>query len=178
MLGRIFFACLVLLLGLCSPGSSLSCRWMDHKFRQYSENSLVLIDMMASDYTGQHEVAFPHHLYSQASKLSPADKVAFAAQVLKEVCELLEEEDGSSSWEESTVEHFLNVIIRQGEELSACIGGHKKTNRKLHMYFKRLPRTVFVQMGRSAEAWELIRREIKSHLMEMDLLVASLLTAN
>ncbi|CAG5903899.1 unnamed protein product [Menidia menidia] len=48
MLGRIFFACLLLLLGLCGSGSSLSCRWMDHKFRQYSEQSLDLIEMMVS----------------------------------------------------------------------------------------------------------------------------------
>ncbi|KAM4525501.1 interferon a3-like [Odontesthes bonariensis] len=120
MLSRIFFACLFL--GLYSSGSSLSCRWMDHKFRQFSENSLILIDMMANHYPGEHtEVAFPHHLYSQASRASAEDKLAFAVQVLQEVCALFEEDDSSSSWEQSALEHFLNVVIKQADELRSCV---------------------------------------------------------
>lgn len=52
MLSRIFFACL--LLGLYSSGSSLSCRWMSHKFRQYSEISMALIDSMVSSLICVH----------------------------------------------------------------------------------------------------------------------------
>lgn len=46
MLSLMFFVCL----SLCvySADSSLSCRWMEHKFRQYSETSLDLLDAMVS----------------------------------------------------------------------------------------------------------------------------------
>ncbi|XP_041830208.1 interferon a3-like [Melanotaenia boesemani] len=160
---------------------------MDHKFRQHSASSLVLIDIMVNNSTNgtedaaeENTVAFPDHLYNQASKASAEDKLAFAVQVLKEVCVLFEEDSSSSSWEESTVENFLNVVNKQADELQSCIGshGHKKKNTKLHMYFKRLSNHILKKMGHSAEAWELIRRETKDHLMRADMLVSSLLTSN
>ncbi|KAM6896961.1 interferon a3-like [Xenentodon cancila] len=154
MLTKIFFACVFLCLH--SPGFSLHCRWLDHKFRHYSENSLDLLEMMVNHDTtedaGENTVAFPHHLYSQAFRASADDKLAFTVQVLKEVSALFEEDDSSSSWEERTVENFLNVVNRQADELHSC--------------------------GHSAPAWELIRQEIKAHLLGADQLVASLLTSN
>ena len=45
MLLRIFLVCV----GLSVAGSALSCRWMDQKFKQLSENSLDLLEMMVSD---------------------------------------------------------------------------------------------------------------------------------
>ncbi|XP_061564286.1 interferon a3-like [Cololabis saira] len=174
--------CALLLLCLYSSGSSLSCRWIDHKFRDYSENSLDLLEMMAdhdsTEDAGENTVAFPHHLYSQASAASAEDKVAFTVQVLREVCALFEEDDSSSSWEEKTLENFLNVVNRQADQLHSCIGSHKKRNRRLHMFFKRLSHNVLGQMGHSARAWELIRQEVRAHLLAADQLVASVLTSN
>ncbi|MED6237606.1 hypothetical protein ATANTOWER_029137 [Ataeniobius toweri] len=159
---------------------------MDHKFRQYSENSLDLLDMMANNSTNstedeeQNTVAFPHHLYTQVSKATAEGKLAFTVQILKEVCALFEEDDSSSSWQEITVEHFLNVVNKQADELHSCIGtqGQMKKSTKVHMYFKRLSNEILKKMGHSAEAWELIRKEIKVHLMRADHLVSSLLTSN
>ncbi|XP_044034555.1 interferon a3-like isoform X2 [Siniperca chuatsi] len=171
----------------CSAGSSLSCRWMDHKFKQHSENSLDLLDKMANNSTNstedaevKHTAAFPNDLYSQASTASAEDKLGFIGQVLEETAALFEEDHSSASWEENTVENFVNVVTQQADGLRSCIGshGHKKKNKKLHMYFKRLSRHVLQEMGHSAEAWELIRQEIKEHLMRADLLVSSLLTTN
>ncbi|XP_047233739.1 interferon a3-like [Girardinichthys multiradiatus] len=185
MLSRIFFACVFV--GLYCACSPLNCRWMDHKFRQYSKNALDLLDMMANNSTNstedeeQHTVAFPHHLYTQVSKATAEGKLAFTVQILKEVCALFEEDDSSSSWQEITVEHFLNVVNKQADELHSCIKGHghmKKKNTKLHLYFKRLSNEILKKMGHSAEAWELIRREIKDHLIRADHLVSSLLTSN
>ncbi|MED6253370.1 hypothetical protein ATANTOWER_027769, partial [Ataeniobius toweri] len=57
--------------------------------------------------------------------------------------------------------------------------GHmKKKNTKLHLYFKRLSNEILKKMGHSAEAWELIRKEIKDHLIRADHLVSSLLTSD
>ncbi|KAF3704169.1 Interferon a3 [Channa argus] len=217
MLHRVFFVCLFL--ALCSAASSLSCNWMDHKFRQFSKNSLDLIDTMANNSTsttgGAEEddtVTFPSDLYSQA-RASAEDKLGFTVQVLEEVVRLFEADHSSASWQESTVENFLNIVTRQAEGLRSCIGAHihTKKNKKLHMYFKRLSHHVLENkasfsidlsndnthihlviiigliiehqinsslQGHSAEAWELIRKEIKTHLLRTDQLVSSLLTTN
>uniref|UniRef100_A0A7N8XHS0 Uncharacterized protein n=1 Tax=Mastacembelus armatus TaxID=205130 RepID=A0A7N8XHS0_9TELE len=171
MLSRVFFVCLFL--GLYSAGSSLSCRWMDHKFGQYSKNYLDLLNTMANNSTNRTEeaevdtVAFPSDLYSQAAKASAEDKLGFTVQILEEVALLFEKDHSSASWDSSTVENFLNIVTMQANSLHSCVSlSHKKKNKKLHMYFKRL----------LAEAWELIRKEIQTHLMRTDLLVSSLQT--
>uniref|UniRef100_A0A3Q1HPD8 Uncharacterized protein n=1 Tax=Anabas testudineus TaxID=64144 RepID=A0A3Q1HPD8_ANATE len=169
MLHRIFFLCLFV--ALYTSGSSLRCRWMDHKFRQCSENSLNLLETMANNSTNtteDAEVTFPKDLYSQASKASAEDKLVFTVQVLEEVSVLFEEDHSSASWEKSTVEHFLSVVTRQAEGLRSCIGSHKK-NKKLHMYFKRLSRHVL----EGKVTWELIRKEIQTHLLRIDQLISS-----
>ncbi|XP_035469301.1 interferon a3-like [Scophthalmus maximus] len=181
----ILFVCLCL--GLYSAGSALSCRWMDHKFRQYSENSLDLLRTMAHNSTNSTEeaeveetVAFPNDLYSQASKASAEDRLGFTVQVLDEVVVLFEEDHSSASWEERGVENFLNVVTQLADGLRSCLKSHshKKKSKKLQMYFKRLSRHILERMNHSAESWELIRMEIQSHLLRTVPLVSSLLTPN
>ncbi|XP_031697172.1 interferon a3-like [Anarrhichthys ocellatus] len=179
MLSRVLLVCLSL--SLYSSASSLSCRWVDHKFRQHSRNSLDLIDTMAHNSTNtteDAEVNFPNDLYKQASKASAEDKLSFTVQILEEMAALFEEDHSNASWEENTVDQFLMVVTQQANGLHSCIKslGQKKKNKKLHMHFKRLSRHVLEQMGHSAESWELIRKEMKTHLMRADQLVLSLLT--
>ncbi|XP_039644893.1 interferon a3-like [Perca fluviatilis] len=177
MLNGIFFVCLSL--SLYSAGSSLSCRWMTHKFRQHSTKSLDLIDTMANNSTNttEDEVHFPNDLYSQASKASAEDKLRFTVQILEEMVSLFEEDHSAASWEEKTVDHFLIVVTQQADGLQSCIQGHSHKNKKLHIhtYFKRLSKNVLKRMGHSAEAWELIREEMKNHLIRVEQLVLSLL---
>ncbi|XP_039645022.1 interferon a3-like [Perca fluviatilis] len=169
MLNGIFFVCLSL--SLYSAGSSLSCRWMTHKFRQHSTKSLDLIDTMANNSTNttEDEVHFPNDLYSQASKASAEDKLRFTVQILEEMVSLFEEDHSAASWEEKTVDHFLIVVTQQADGLQSC--GHSHKNKKLHMYFKRLSGHVLKRMGHSAEAWELIREEMKNHLIRVEQLL-------
>ncbi|XP_071318453.1 interferon a3-like isoform X1 [Trachinotus anak] len=225
MLTRTFFVCLFV--GLYSAGSSLSCRWMDHKFRQYSENSLALVETMVSELLCslfkvtelsqlcllqymmcvfvcvmqvsnstnstegevQDTVAFPNDLYSQASKASAEDKVVFTVQALDEMAALFEEDYSSASFEEKTVKDFLSVVTQQADGLRSCVSIEKQSsdeknkNKKneekkktLHTYFKILSSHVLKRMRHSAKSWELIRKEIKTHLMRADQLVSSLLT--
>ncbi|XP_034564296.1 interferon phi 4 isoform X1 [Notolabrus celidotus] len=181
MLSRILSVCVFL--GVFSAGSSLSCRWMDHKFRQFSKDSFDLLDTMANNSTNitedaeaRHTVALPHELYSQASKAAAEDKVIFTVQILDETMTLFSKNHSAASWEEKTVDNFLGVVSRQADGLRSCIRshGHKKHNKKLHMSFKRLTH-VLQQKGHGAEVWELIRKEIKSRLMRVDQLISSLL---
>uniref|UniRef100_A0A8D3BWR7 Uncharacterized protein n=1 Tax=Scophthalmus maximus TaxID=52904 RepID=A0A8D3BWR7_SCOMX len=165
-------------------GSALSCRWMDHKFRQYSENSLDLLRTMAHNSTNSTEeaeveetVAFPNDLYSQASKASAEDRLGFTVQVLDEVVVLFEEDHSSASWEERDGELPQRGDRLHGDSVtgdSFCLFKSKK----LQMYFKRLSRHVLEQMNHSAESWELIRMEIQSHFLRTVQLVSPLLTPN
>ncbi|XP_028423782.1 interferon a3-like isoform X2 [Perca flavescens] len=165
----------VTLHSLYSAGSSLSCRWMTHKFRQHSTNSLELIDTMANNSTNttEDEVDFPSDLYSQASKKSAEDKLSFTVQILEEMVSLFEEDHSAASWEEKTVDHFLIVVTQQADGLKSCIRGHSHKNKKPHAldtYFNSLSE-ILKQMGHSAEAWELIREEMKTHLIRAEQLL-------
>uniref|UniRef100_A0A3Q2WI04 Uncharacterized protein n=1 Tax=Haplochromis burtoni TaxID=8153 RepID=A0A3Q2WI04_HAPBU len=177
MMSRILFACLFL--GLVTAASSLSCKWMDQKFRQHNEETLNLLDTMVynstnttEDAEGEVTLAFPNHLYRQASKAE--DKLAFTVQILEEVAALFEEDHSSASWEDSTVRNLLNIVSKQAEELHCVSSLSVRTK----MYFKRLSDDVLKKKGHSAEAWEVIRKETKAHLMRAEQLASSLHTAN
>uniref|UniRef100_A0AAQ4PAX8 Uncharacterized protein n=1 Tax=Gasterosteus aculeatus aculeatus TaxID=481459 RepID=A0AAQ4PAX8_GASAC len=174
MLCRMFsvFVCL----SLYSSASSLSCRWVDHKFSHLSRTSMDLLDTLAHNSTNSTEDAennFPNNLYSQASKASAEDKLRFSVQILEEMAALFEEDHSNASWEEQTVDRFLFVVTNR--PLLVATYSFTK-NKKLQMYFKRLSHRVLEQMGHSAESWELIRKEMKAHLMKTDQLVLSLLS--
>uniref|UniRef100_A0A672H0T0 Interferon a3-like n=1 Tax=Salarias fasciatus TaxID=181472 RepID=A0A672H0T0_SALFA len=163
------FVCLFV--ALFSAGSSLSCRWMNDKFQQHSEESMALLDHMTNNSTNTTEdaeldasLAFPYSLYNQASNASDEDKLAFTVHVLREVCGLFEEDYSAASWEESTVEDFLIVLNRQADELSSCVSSQPTTS----LYSTDLTEPL-------AEAWELIRTEIQRHLQRADLLASSLI---
>uniref|UniRef100_G3NH25 Uncharacterized protein n=1 Tax=Gasterosteus aculeatus aculeatus TaxID=481459 RepID=G3NH25_GASAC len=181
MLCRMFsvFVCL----SLYSSASSLSCRWVDHKFSHLSRTSMDLLDTLAHNSTNSTEDSennFPNNLYSQASKASAEDKLRFSVQILEEMAALFEEDHSNASWEEQTVDHFLIVVTKQADSLHSCVSrqlhGHKRKNKKLQMYFKRLSHLCCIDHGHSAESWELIRKEMKAHLMKTDQLVLSLLS--
>ncbi|KAM3591935.1 uncharacterized protein V6R79_009686 [Siganus canaliculatus] len=166
IMNRLVFV--LLSLSLFAAASSLSCKWMDDKFRDFSEKYLKLLHSMANNSTNSTEDSetFPEELYSRA----------FNASILTETVVLFEEDRSSASWEEKTMDKFLMDVTRQAEGLCSCIGshGHKKKNKKLHMHFKGLSNRILKEMGHSAEAWELIRKQIETHLMRVDLLLKPL----
>lgn len=53
--------------------------------------------------------------------LQAEDKVAFTVQVLDETAALFEEDHGSASWEENTMENFVSVITQQADGLRSCV---------------------------------------------------------
>ncbi|XP_026033952.1 interferon a3-like [Astatotilapia calliptera] len=191
MISRIFIACLFL--GMYSTGSLLGCKWIvkdqddiNHQFHVYNNRALGFLDMMITNTTKdaeiEHTVAFPNQLYHQKSKATDEDKLAFIVQILEEVAALFEEDHSSASWEENTVENFLNIVNKQAEELRSCIGSHsyttQKVQRRTEMYFKRLSNEILKKNGHSAETLEVIRNETKGHLVRADKLVSSLHSAN
>ncbi|KAK7919346.1 hypothetical protein WMY93_010630 [Mugilogobius chulae] len=137
-------------------------------------------------------VAFPNELYRHASKESRTERLSFVAHVLDEIMVLFEEDQTHAPWSSSAAEDFLNVISQQANGVRSCVSSsqsspkifashaavkkivlnsecclyfgqagigkhthHKKNQRKMTMYFKR---------SHSADAWELVRKEIRLHL--------------
>ncbi|XP_055085268.1 interferon a3-like [Periophthalmus magnuspinnatus] len=174
---------MILVCALVGAGSALSCRWMEHKYRDYRDNSLGLLNAMVNnsissinsteDADLEDAVAFPNELYNVASKAITEERIRFVAQLLDEIVALFEEDQTSASWHESAVDDFLNVITQQADGLRSCVASQslKRKNRKLSMYFKRLS-TLLEQMGHSTGAWEWVHKEVKLHLYRADLLVA------
>uniref|UniRef100_A0A3P8R7I3 Interferon a3-like n=1 Tax=Astatotilapia calliptera TaxID=8154 RepID=A0A3P8R7I3_ASTCA len=165
LLPQIFIACLFL--GMYSTGSLLGCKWIvkdqddiNHQFHVYNNRALGFLDMMITNTTKdaeiEHTVAFPNQLYHQKSKATDEDKLAFIVQILEEVAALFEEDHSSASWEENTVENFLNIVNKQAEELRSCVS------------------SLSFVFGYSAEAWETIRNITKDHLSQCGFLVNSL----
>uniref|UniRef100_A0AAX7VW69 Uncharacterized protein n=1 Tax=Astatotilapia calliptera TaxID=8154 RepID=A0AAX7VW69_ASTCA len=158
---------LLLFLGMYSTGSSLSCKWIVKdpgdkmcQFSLHNKQALGLLDMMITNTTKdaeiEHNVAFPNRLYRKTSKATAEDKLAFTVQILEKLFALFEEDHSSASWEENTVENFLNIVNKQAEELRSCVS------------------SLSFVFGYSAEAWETIRNITKDHLSQCGFLVNSL----
>uniref|UniRef100_A0A3Q3BRX1 Uncharacterized protein n=1 Tax=Haplochromis burtoni TaxID=8153 RepID=A0A3Q3BRX1_HAPBU len=115
---------------------------------------VLCVMQITKDAEIEHTVAFPNRLYRKTSKATAEDKLAFTVQILEEVAALFEEDHSSASWEENTVENFLNIVNKQAEELRSCVSS--------------------LSFGYSAEAWETIRNITKEHLRRCGSLVESL----
>uniref|UniRef100_A0A3P9BGE4 Interferon epsilon n=1 Tax=Maylandia zebra TaxID=106582 RepID=A0A3P9BGE4_9CICH len=173
MISRIFIACLFL--GMYSTGSLLGCKWIvkdqddiNHQFHVYNNRALGFLDMMVS--------ALLCIMFNMVLIYIDEDKLAFIVQILEEVAALFEEDHSSASWEENTVENFLNIVNKQAEELRSCSLFYttQKVQRRTEMYFKRLSNEILKKNGYSAEAWETIRNITEDHLSQCAFLVNSL----
>uniref|UniRef100_A0A8C6SP71 Interferon phi 4 n=1 Tax=Neogobius melanostomus TaxID=47308 RepID=A0A8C6SP71_9GOBI len=147
---------ILLVCALVGAGSALSCRWMERKYQEYRDSSLAQLNAMVD------AVTFPNELYNQASKAVAEERLRFVVQLLEEIFALFDGEDQTFvSWQEMAVDDFLNVITQQADGLRSC---HKKSHRKMSMYFKRLALHVLEEMEHSADAWELIREQVRLHI--------------
>uniref|UniRef100_A0A673ADV5 Interferon a3-like n=1 Tax=Sphaeramia orbicularis TaxID=375764 RepID=A0A673ADV5_9TELE len=174
MFSNIFLVCLFV--SLYSTGSSFSCKWMTHKFRQYSQNSLTLLDTMGNnsgDAEEESTVAFPNALYRHAFRASAEDRLAFVVQILEEITVLFEEDQSSASWEETTAENFVNIVTQQAHGLRSCVSVRITCTcwsfcMNVCVYFYSL-NTLLIQI---------LLKEVRTHLLIADTLVLSVLTAN
>ncbi|XP_061913507.1 interferon phi 1 [Entelurus aequoreus] len=190
MSGNLAVVC-VLLLSLVEAAPVLKCRW---SYGKYYQTSVRLLDRMAANATedvenplpfpkdeyeleskhslfGTLDVIFflldvPHRHVFFSSPLSQVEhRLTFVAHLLQEVQDLFDHENiSSASWDETTLEHFLAVVYRERDDLQDCVSGIESKQQPLREYFKELSRMVLEEKEYSAEAWEMIRKEVKSHL--------------
>ncbi|XP_053719337.1 interferon a3-like [Synchiropus splendidus] len=165
MLSRVFVSCLIL--SLCAAAaSSLSCRWMDHKFKDYNTNAIKLLNQMAYNSTNMTDtlvdmdiVSMHQILYVQSAKASVEERLRFIVHMVEEVTTLFKGDTSGASWEPQKQDDFLNIINQQASGLRTCLTTTRKS-KKLQLFFKKL--SDFIQKnGHTAMSWELVRREIK-----------------
>ncbi|XP_061763375.1 interferon a3-like [Nerophis ophidion] len=181
----------VLLLGLAEAAPLPKCRW---NYGKYYQTSLRFLDQMAANATEDVEnpLPFPKDQYELESKRSVKHRLTFVADLLQEVQDLFDHKNiSSASWDETTLEHFLAVVYREKVDLQDCVSRNRilvhmarmeqlqpgsvknSKNQTLQKYFKELSRMVLEEKEYSAEAWEMIRTEVKLHLFRASQLIPS-----
>ncbi|XP_012988569.1 interferon phi 4 [Esox lucius] len=159
-----------LFLSLCN-GFSMGCRWIDERqFIMHSASSLGFLDIMGEDIPKDSvKIFFPEDLYKQADCSPADDQIWFILQTLDEITKLFSDKC-YSVWGEKTVDNFLGVLSSQVDGLQSCITSQKKRSKNLHKYFKRLNNDILKSMEYSPHAWEMVRKEVRTHLKRLTLL--------
>ncbi|XP_038844496.1 interferon a3-like [Salvelinus namaycush] len=101
-------------------------------------------------------------------------KVRFRNETIYQITKLFDGNMKSVTWDKKKLDHFLNILERQFENLNSCVSPAKIPERRLKRYFKNLNRMVLRKMNYSALAWELIRKETKHHLERLDIFQAKI----
>ncbi|XP_071029419.1 interferon a3-like [Oncorhynchus clarkii lewisi] len=151
------------------------CDWIRHHYGHLSAECLSLLDQMGGDITKQNApVPFPTSLYRHIDDAEFEDKVIFLKETIYQITKLFDGNMKSVTWDKKNLDDFLNILERQLENLNSCVSPAMKPERRLKRYFKKLNSKVLRKMNYSAQAWELIRKEMKRHLQRLDILAAQM----
>ncbi|XP_017260009.1 interferon a3-like [Kryptolebias marmoratus] len=130
----------------CSAlSSALCCDWFTH-YSDLRNSSMTLIEVMGGDFTNEQcPVAFPYNLYKKMEKRNMESQLLFIRNSLKQIYDLYRYGNlSSTAWDFVKTLDFLESVNRQIKELDSC--------------------------DSSSACWEIIRKETKRHLDQLDLL--------
>ncbi|XP_005950669.1 interferon a3 [Haplochromis burtoni] len=167
---------LFVLCGALTP--ALCCDWLTH-YKQPSKEARGLLTLMGDQLTEQHSsvhpVRFPKHLYKQIKNSEVDSKLVFIRDSLQLIFCLYRHDNLSAApWGADKTEGFLTVIHRQIMELSACVSTNSPANSRLRSYYRTLANSTLSCSGCSTASWQLLRKETKLRLEQLELLVASI----
>ncbi|XP_028268214.1 interferon phi 1 [Parambassis ranga] len=168
-------SCTSLLFILCSVlNSALCCDWL-RNYGHLNNNSQTLIKHMGGPLTEEESpVPFPYRLYELTEKAEMQSQLVFIRYSLEMISGLYRHDNLSiATWDTIKTEHFLMSIDRQIEELNHCVSTKMQPDSRLRRYYRRLAMTLH-HTGGSAASWELIRKETEHHLIQLEMLVASI----
>ncbi|XP_056262762.1 interferon phi 1 [Pseudoliparis swirei] len=158
---------------LCSAVTPiLSCDWL-RNYGHLSNTSLSLIQHMGAQLTDEETpLPFPHRLYQCIQSDEMGSQLAFVRDSLELIAGLYHHDNRSSAtWDTDKTERFLMTIERQTDVLNSCVSTQRRRNSRLRRYYRRLEKSTLSRWGGSPASWELIRKETKLHLDQLDLLV-------
>ncbi|XP_040918155.1 interferon a3-like [Toxotes jaculatrix] len=164
---------LFILCGVLNP--ALCCDWLRH-YGHYSNISLTLIQLMGGELTEEESpVSFPYRLYRQIRNTEVESQLVFIRDGLELISGLyLHDNLSSVTWNTEKMTHFLMSLNRQIDGLNTCVSMNSTADNRLSGYYRRLKTRTLSHTGGSTASWELIRKETKLHLDQLDLLVASI----
>nr|ALC74494.1 type-I interferon [Labeo bata] len=156
-----------------------ACKWLG-RYRTVTRESLSLLEEMGGQYAENTMVPFPGPLYNSIMKAEVEDKVKFLVLTLEHIINLMDDTEHMDlvKWNPKTVEYFLKVLHRRSSELKECEdqyqqSPHKESYKlKIKRHFRTL-RKILKKERYSAQAWEKIRRAVKTHLQRMDIIAIS-----
>uniref|UniRef100_A0A3B4GNT4 Interferon a3-like n=1 Tax=Pundamilia nyererei TaxID=303518 RepID=A0A3B4GNT4_9CICH len=144
--------------------SALCCDWLTHYKAPMEEARGFLTRMVSTDACSS-----PLSLSLQVDS-----KLVFIRDSLQLIFCLYRHDNLSAApWGADKTEGFLTVIHRQIMELSACVSTNSPANSRLRSYYRTLANILCVQ-GCSTASWQLLRKETKLRLEQLELLVASI----
>ncbi|CAJ1075517.1 interferon phi 1 [Xyrichtys novacula] len=159
-----------ILCGVLTP--AFCCDWLRH-FGRLNGESLKFIQTMGGPLTKEKSpVPFPYRLYTRLQKEPVESQLVFIRDSLKMISNLYHNDNLTSvTWDKMKMEHFLSSLHRQKVEFNHCVSDGTRVPRKLRQYYRRLARCTVDRTGGSVASWELIRKETKNHLDQLELLV-------
>ncbi|XP_043091469.1 interferon phi 1 [Puntigrus tetrazona] len=154
-----------------------ACRWLG-RYRILSAESLRLLGEMGGQYPENIKIHIPRRLYNLMDKAEVEDQLRFIVSTLDHIIKLMDASQHMDSvqWNPKTVAYFLKDLHRQSSELKECVSlkppqkvsHEKRINRHFRILKKMLKKEKY-----SAEAWEQIRRAVRSHLQRMDIIASN-----
>nr|AUJ88031.1 interferon a3 [triploid Carassius auratus red var. x (Carassius auratus x Cyprinus carpio)] len=153
-----------------------ACRWLG-RYGTVSADSLNLLREMSGQYPENVKMHFPGTLYNLIDKAEVEDQVRFLVLTLDHIINLMDasEHMNSAKWNLKKVEYFLEDLQRQSSELKECVAQYQKPLQKesyeirIKRHFRTLKK-ILKKEKYSAQAWEQIRRAVRSHLQRMDII--------
>ncbi|XP_040919140.1 interferon phi 1 [Toxotes jaculatrix] len=164
---------LFVLCGILNP--ILCCDWLK-QYHHYSNISLTSILLMGGELTEEESpVSFPYRLYRQIRNTEVESQLAFIRNSFELILGLYRHGNFSSlTWDTEETQRFLTAIDRQINVFITCVSMNSTADNRLSGYYRRLKTRTLSHTGGSTASWELIRKETKLHLDQLDLLVASI----
>ncbi|KAL3986443.1 chorion-specific transcription factor GCM [Sarotherodon galilaeus] len=168
-----------LLFVLCGAlTSALCCDWLTlykHPSKEARDLLTLMGDQLTEQHPSVHPVRFPKHLYKQMRNSEVESKLVFIRDSLQLIFCLYHHDNLSAApWGVDKTEGFLTVIHRQITELSACVSTNSPANSRLRSYYRTLANSTLSCSGCSTASWQLLRKETKLRLDQLELLVASI----
>ncbi|XP_058626389.1 interferon phi 1 [Onychostoma macrolepis] len=154
-----------------------ACRWLG-RYGTVSADSLSQLREMGGQYLENSKVHFPGSLYKLMDKAKVEDQVKFLVLTLDHIIELMEASQhmNSEKWNPKTVGYFLKNLHRQSSELKECVAQYQKPLKfyeiRINRHFRDLKK-ILKKEKYSAQAWEKIRKTVRSHLHRMDIITSN-----
>ncbi|KAI2666459.1 Interferon a3 [Labeo rohita] len=154
-----------------------ACKWLD-RYSTLAKESLNLLEEMGGQYPENVRVPFPGSLYNLTEQAEVEDKVKFLILTSDHIISLMDATKHSVEWNTRTLQYFLKVLHRQSTELKECEDPYQKRpykesyKKRINRHFRTL-RKILKKEKYSAQAWQKIRRAVKTHLQRMNIIANS-----